>query len=258
MKLFFRSFGKGAPFLILHGLFGISDNWVTLGRRFGESYRVCIPDLRNHGQSPHSARFDFPSLQEDILELIDDEFREPVYLMGHSLGGRVAVNLALLHPERIPKLVIVDISLRKYRPVAEHHQLLSAMQELQLDRVHTRAEAETQLQVWIPDGKIRQFISKNLYWRERGKLSWRLNLPAICENLPSLFETAAVTGRYTRPALFIRGRNSDYIRPSDLPQIQKQFPGSTVVTVEGASHWVHADRPGEFFRMVSAFLAGDQ
>ncbi|MFH1161124.1 MAG: alpha/beta fold hydrolase [bacterium] len=254
MNLFFRSYGTGPPFVILHGLFGISDNWVTLGKKFGETFHVLIPDLRNHGQSPHSPRFDFPSIEEDILELIEQEAHSPVFLMGHSLGGRVVVNLALHHPRLISKLVIVDISLRKYPPHAEHLELLKAMQDIKLNNVHSRTEVERQLQERVPSLKLRQFLLKNLYWREKGQLSWRLNLPAITENLPSIFEGGSVTGLYPGPALFLRGGKSDFLLDEDIPEIHKQFPGSTVVTVEGASHWVHADNPGEFFRIVKAFL----
>ncbi|MFH1936375.1 MAG: alpha/beta fold hydrolase [Bacteroidota bacterium] len=221
MKLFFRQFGTGPVFFILHGLFGLSDNWVTLGKRFGERFRVLIPDLRNHGRSPHSPLFDFPSLEQDILELIEQETDGAVMLMGHSLGGRVAVNLALHHPELIHKLVIVDISLRKYPPSKEHLGLIEAMQSVDISRAGSRSEIEKQLRKLVPNLKLRQFLLKNIYWRERGQLAWRMNLPVISESLPAIHE---------------------------------KFPGSTVRTIESGTHWVHDDNPGEFYQVVSSFL----
>ncbi|NQV01344.1 MAG: alpha/beta fold hydrolase [Bacteroidia bacterium] len=258
MKLFFRSFGSGPTLIILHGLFGISDNWVTLGKRFGERFRVIIPDLRNHGRSPHSPIFDFPSMEQDILELIEEEVDGAVMLLGHSLGGRIAVNLALHYQEMIRKLVVVDISLRKYHPQREHLGFIKAMHSLDLSKSGSRFEIEKQLREQVSSLKLRQFLLKNLYWRERGQFAWRLNLPVISESLPAIFEEGSVPGSYPGPALFIRGERSDYILNSDLPAIHKKFPGGTVRTIAGASHWVHADNPGEFYQAVSSFLEADQ
>ncbi len=258
MKLFFHSFGTGIPFIILHGLFGISDNWVTLGKRFGERFRVIVPDLRNHGRSPHSDLFDLPSMEQDILELIEEETTGEVMLMGHSLGGRVAVNLALHNPELIRKLVIVDISLRKYPPQREHLDLIEAMHALDLSQSGSRTEIEEHLRERIPSLKLRRFLMKNLYWSDRRQLGWRLNLPVISKRLPAIFDGGSIYGEFPGPALFIRGERSDYILDSDLPAIHKNFPGSTVRTIAGASHWVHADNPGEFYQVVSSFLESDQ
>jgi len=258
MKLFFRHYGKGPELLILHGLFGISDNWVTLGKQLGENFHVIIPDLRNHGRSPHSERFDFPSLEQDVLELIEEEAEGAVLLMGHSLGGRIAVQLALHYPETVRKLVVVDISLRKYTPRREHLELISAMHALDLSAGGRRTDLEKQLRQRIPSLKIRQFLLKNLFWNASGKLAWRLNVPVISASLPGLFDGLDMTGRYTGPTLFIRGERSDYILESNLPAIHETFPGATVRTIRDATHWVHADNPGEFYEAVSAFLPGDQ
>jgi len=258
MKLFFRTFGIGHPLIILHGLYGVSDNWITHGKKLGESFRVIIPDMRNHGRSPHSSKFDFPSMEQDILELIEEETNGVVMLMGHSLGGRIAINLALHHPDLIRKLVVVDISLRQYPPQREHLDLIDAMRSLDLSSSMSRKDAEKHLQQKISSLKLRQFLMKNLYWRERGQLGWRLNLPVISESLPALFDVGPVPGTYIGPTLFIRGEVSDYIRDEDLPAIYEKFPGATVTTVRGATHWVHADNPGEFYQVVSSFLEADQ
>lgn len=255
MKTFFRSFGSGPAFLVLHGLFGVSDNWVTFGKRIASDFRVIIPDLRNHGQSPHSNHFDFPAMEEDILELIEEEVPiEKVLLMGHSLGGRLAVNIALHHPELIRKLVVVDISLRKYPPRREHLELIGAMRSVDLSAVRSRQEVEEHLKERVPNQRLRQFLQKSIYWQDRNRLGWRLNLPVISENLPALFESSDLSGTFRGPVLFIRGGRSDYISDNDQPGIKEKFPDAELVTIPSAGHWVHADAPGEFFTVVSSFL----
>jgi pimeloyl-ACP methyl ester carboxylesterase len=258
MKVFNRSFGAGDVLIILHGLFGISDNWVTMAKKFSPGFRVLIPDLRNHGQSPHSSLFDLPSMEEDILELIEEETAgEPVILMGHSLGGRVAANIALHYPAMIRKLILIDISLRKYPPRQEHIELIEAMLSIDLSSIKNRADVEKQLKVRIHSPGLRQFLMKNIYWRERGRLSWRLNLPAISGNLPAIFDTEIPTGTYPGPVLVIKGGMSDYITKNDPVIIKEKFPGTELVTIPSAGHWVHADAPGEFFTVVINFLTRD-
>jgi len=196
-------------------------------------------------------------MEEDLLELIE-EIPGPVLLMGHSLGGRVAVRAALHHPHLISRLVIVDISLRKYPPGREHLYLIGVMQSLDVTALGSRTEAGRELEARVPDVRLRQFLLKNLHWDKQGKLAWRLNLPVLAERLPGLFDSEEVTGSYPGPALFIRGGESPYIRDVDLEEIKKHFPRSVVRTIVGASHWVHADAPGEFYREVKAFLEEDQ
>jgi pimeloyl-ACP methyl ester carboxylesterase len=254
MKLFFRQFGKGKPVIILHGLFGISDNWVTFGRQLSENYHVFIPDLRNHGQSPHSNIFDFPSLCDDLLELIEDQQLHDIMLIGHSLGGKTAMLFSLQHPDLISKLVVVDISLRKSRPDRDHQQLLNAMMAVDFTTAAARSDVERQLAVQIKSLKLRQFLLKSVYWRDRHSLDWRLNLKAINDNLLAIFEGVNQSGEFNGPALIIRGGQSDYVFDSDIPELKSKFPGAVVITIANASHWVHADAPGEFFDAVTAFL----
>ncbi|MFZ4520217.1 MAG: alpha/beta fold hydrolase [Bacteroidales bacterium] len=254
MKLFFRQFGTGQPVVILHGLFGLSDNWVTFGRQLSEHYSVYIPDLRNHGQSPHSKVFDFPSIGNDLLEMLEDNSLTNIFLIGHSLGGKAAMFLTLHHPELVKKLVVVDISLRKSPPNREHQVLLNAMMGVDFTLARSRSDVEKQLQSEVKSPKLRQFLLKNVYWRDRHSLDWRLNLSSINENLLSIFEGVDIPGLYAGPALFIRGGVSDYIRESDLDDLKIKFPGCEVKTIANASHWVHADAPGEFYSMVRDFL----
>ena len=254
MKLFCRRFGMGKPVVILHGLFGLSDNWVTFGRLLGEHYAVYIPDLRNHGQSPHSGIFDFPSLENDLSEMLDKFGLNEISLIGHSLGGKTAMYFTLHHPELVEKLVVVDISLRKSPPGMEQQQLLNAMMAVDFTIANSRTDVENQLKGVVKSLKLRQFLLKNVYWRDRYSMDWRLNLKAINENLLSVFEEIDDTGIYKGPVLLIRGGLSDYIRDSDLPDMEMKFPGAEVKTIASASHWVHADAPGEFYEVVKNFL----
>ena len=254
MKLFFRQFGTGQPVVILHGLFGLSDNWVSFGRQLGDHYSVYIPDLRNHGQSPHSKVFDFPSLEDDLVELVEENELESIFLVGHSLGGKTAMFFALHHPWLVKKLVVVDISLRKSPPNREHQLLLNAMMAVDFGAAKSRSDVDKQLHATVKSSKLRQFLLKNVYWRDRHNLDWRLNLQAINENLLSVFEGVSVSGSYPGPTLFVRGGLSDYVAETDLGDLKIKFPGAEVKTIANASHWVHADAPGEFYDIVKDFL----
>jgi pimeloyl-ACP methyl ester carboxylesterase len=254
MKLFCRQFGSGYPFVILHGLFGISDNWVSIARELGGKYTVYVPDLRNHGQSQHSPVFDFPSLVDDLLQLTEDLNLKKFFLAGHSLGGKVAMYFTLQHPEMISKLVVIDISLRKAPVSWEHQMLIDAMLGVDFSNSAARSDVERQLAVTIQSQRLRQFLLKNVYWRDKKMLDWRLNLPAINKNLLNIFEGVEVPGKFEGPALFIRGGRSDYIKEEDIAELKLKFPGALVKTIPEAGHWVHADAPGEFLRILRNFL----
>ncbi len=254
MKLFFREYGAGSPVIILHGLFGLSDNWVTFGRRLGETRHVIIPDLRNHGQSPSSEVFDFPSLAQDIRELMKDREITCTDVIGHSLGGKTAAMLALDSPDLIRKLVVVDISLRRYTDTHQHLHLIHAMKKVNISKAVSRLEVEKQLAVFVPSMKLRQFLLKSLYWKDKQTLAWRIHFSGIEKSLPEIFGEIATDKTFSGPALFIQGGLSDYIKNEDLPEIHKHFPEALVKTIPGASHWVHADEPELFYRIVTDFL----
>ncbi|MCB0806868.1 MAG: alpha/beta fold hydrolase [Bacteroidales bacterium] len=257
MKLFYRQFGEGQPVVILHGIFGISDNWVTIGRRLAEKFEVFIPDQRNHGQSPHSATFNYFSLVDDLREFIEDrELSHPI-LIGHSMGGKVAMNFAMEYPGRIEKLVVVDMSMRRYEPRQEHMQILQAMLQVDFDAVSSREEVEDIISVSVKSKRVRMFIMKNLYRINDNRFSWRLNVDSINENIDNIFEGIDSPYTFEKPSLFIRGGNSDYIQDQDFEKIQRYFPKSKLQTIEGASHWVHADKPDELCAMFSEFLEKD-
>jgi esterase len=254
MKLFIRRFGQGFPVIILHGLLGLSDNWVSFGRRLASDFEVIIPDLRNHGQSPHSSVFDYPSLLGDLQSLIDElELRE-FFLIGHSLGGKIAMDYALESPERLKKLVVVDISLRKYPGNSLQQELIDAMLAVDFSVVHSRSGIDDQLKRYVRSDKLRQFLLKNAYWSDKDHLAWRSNINSINENLPLIFDGIVSDNKFENPALFIRGGLSDYISEDDRKEITIHFPDSSVSTIANATHWVHADAPEEFYNIVKDFL----
>lgn len=254
MKLFFREFGVGQPVIILHGLFGQSDNWVTVGRRIADQFHVFIPDLRNHGRSPHTSIHSFPAMADDLAAFIEDHKIENPVLIGHSMGGKTAMTYALENPGKVKKLVVIDISPGKYPERVTHTQVISQMLSIDLEKVTTRSEVEKILSSRIADTRVRMFILKNLYYKIHGKLAWRLNLDAINQSMDLLFDSVSSENKYSGPSLFIRGGKSDYVPDVDIPLIKSMFPEAVVKTISGASHWVHADAPEELCSLLSEFL----
>ncbi len=255
MKLFYRSFGEGKPFIILHGLFGLSDNWVTFGKRIaGLGYRVFIPDQRNHGKSPHSEVFNYLAMTDDLYEFIDEHEIENPIILGHSMGGKVSIRFALENSELVQKAIIVDISLRQYPKRTSHEKIIDAMRRINFGMVSSRKEVDMLLTERLPDFSLRQFIMKNLYWETKEKLAWKINFEAICRNLDDLFDGVDTIDKFEKPALFIRGGISDYILDEDIPVIDYNFPNNKLITIENTSHWVHAEAPEEFFKIVKDFI----
>lgn len=254
MKLFYRRFGAGDPVIILHGLFGISDNWFTHAKRLAEKFEVWVPDLRNHGQSPHSHVFNYHAMVEDLNEFMTDHKFDRAMIIGHSMGGKVAMNFALEHPYMVGKLVVLDISPRAYPVRSIHMDIINAMELVDFDEIEYRQDVEELLKKHIENERIRWFILKNLYRVNRGRLAWRVNLKDISANINAITGGLVSEGIFTGSVLFIRGSESDYITDEDEDLILKYFPNASVETIEGASHWVHADAPDELCRLLSYFL----
>jgi pimeloyl-ACP methyl ester carboxylesterase len=260
MQLFYRKFGNegNPPLIILHGLFGISDNWVTFGKRMAEEgFEVFIPDQRNHGRSEWSDDFNYLALTNDLYDFIDAEEIENPVLLGHSMGGKVAMRFAVSYPNLVQKLIIVDMAPKPYDVKQQHLNMIRAMLDLDLTKIESRTEAEQQLATTVTDQRIRQFILKNLYRKDKNTFGWRLNLTAIARNLQGMSDTIPEESRYAKPVLFIKGALSDYILPEDTALILHHFPQAEIVTISGASHWVHADAPEEFYRHITRFLSGN-
>ncbi|MBE0661848.1 MAG: alpha/beta fold hydrolase [Bacteroidales bacterium] len=254
MKLFFRKFGSGEPVIILHGLFGISDNWVTHAKRLAEKYEVYVPDLRNHGHSPHSSTFNYYAMVDDLREFMNEHGLEKAMIIGHSMGGKVAMNFAIEHPYMVQKLVIVDISPRAYSTRSIHEDIISAMESVNFDEVDYRKDVEEKLKSHIASERIRWFILKNLHRLNRGRLAWRINISDIAANMDQIAKGIVFNGAYPGPTMFVRGSESDYITEKDEHLIFEYFPNATIETIEGAAHWVHADAPEELCDLLSSFF----
>lgn len=255
MELFHREYGKGKPFIILHGLLGISDNWVTFGRQIAKlGYHVIIPDQRNHGHSPHHPVINYYALVDDLTELIVRlKISDPI-LLGHSMGGKVSMRYALENPDMVNRIIVVDTSLRTYVRFNYHLQLIDAMLSVDFNELKTRHEAEIRLSQKIGERRIRQFLLKNLYRKEKHRFGWRPNLQAISYNIDAMYDGVFYSTRFEKPALFIRGGKSDYILEEDIPLIEQNFPNAAINTIENGTHWVHADEPGIFMNIIADFL----
>jgi esterase len=244
--------GAGRPLLILHGLLGASANFAGLARELGGRYRVLRADLRNHGRSPHTDAMNYPLMAADVLRLLDDQGVESCAVVGHSMGGKVAMQLALTHPERVACLVVVDIAPDSY-PAQSHDDVLRALADIDLDAIASRAEADRELRERIADQALRQFLLTNLQ-RSGEHLAWRVNVKALLAHRGDIAAAPSGDGRFTGPCLFIKGAESDYIGPDHPAAIARYFPQARLRIVQGAGHWVHADKPAAFGAAVARFL----
>lgn len=254
MDLFYKHYGDGPPLLILHGLLGASGNWHTLSSTaFSSQYSVYTLDLRNHGRSPHSDTFDYPTMAEDIRDFVQLHGLERPHLLGHSMGGKVAMQYALTYPGHVGKLLVVDMAPRAYPP---HHQvIINALQSLDLQALGSRSAIDEALSQKIPAFGVRQFLLKNLdYDRETGQYDWKMNLAAIARNYDRLNVALESDSSFEGPTLFIAGGKSNYVTEADEPGIRRLFPKARIVTIDGAGHWVHADQPQMLADVVLAFL----
>jgi pimeloyl-ACP methyl ester carboxylesterase len=250
MKLFFRQSGQGAPLIILHGLFGSSDNWYSLAKTFAAHYTVYLVDQRNHGQSPHSDEFNYKLLTEDLEEFVrDHDLKDPI-ILGHSMGGKTAMNFAVKNPALLSKLIVVDIVPKYYK--VHHDVLIRGMKAIPLDSIQSRNDAEKILTEFEPDMSVRQFLLKNLSRDESG-FHWKINLPAIDTHLDEIGAGMQYTGQFDKPSLFIKGAQSRYYKPGDEEDIQKIFTHAEFVTLD-TGHWVQAEKPVEFADTVLNFL----
>jgi len=251
MQLHYEVQGQGFPLIILHGLFGSLDNWRTQSKGLAPFFKVYALDLRDHGGSPHSDVFDYPAMAEDLREFLESHEIDSAFVLGHSMGGKVAMQFATSYPERVDKLVVVDIAPRAYPP--EHAEIFKALLALNLRDFQTRAEVDSALEKDISDVRVRQFLLTNLI-RDTHGLKWRMHLEALHRNYDALGQAVEPQRVFKRPVCFIRGGNSNYIQESDFAGIRDFFPRSEILTVPNAGHWVHVDAPAEFSRIVVDFL----
>jgi len=253
MELFCRHVGQGEPLIILHGLFGSSDNWMTVAHQLGERHNVFVPDLRNHGQSFHSEKWNYEAMVEDIWNMVEKYHISNPVILGHSMGGKVAMQFAVTFPNIVKKLIVVDIA-PKFYPV-HHESILKGLNALNLATITSRFEANEHLSKHLKDATVRQFLLKNLTRNENGGFNWKLNLSVITQEIENIGKTLDPGElNFEEPTLFIKGSKSDYISPDEYRLIAEIYPNNFIATVRDSGHWVHAENTPQFLKIVENFL----
>ena len=259
MKLHYREYGSysesRATLILLHGLLGSSANWHGIARKLEPGNHIIVPDLRNHGASPHADRADYPAVGADVLELIEEHGLDSVLLVGHSMGGKAAMWLALRQPECVAGLVVVDIAPVRYEH--EFDTIFRALRSINPVLLQNRGEADRLLAGRLSDPGLRQYLLQNLTRRE-GEWYWRANLDALEAAMADIvgFPDIPAAVQYPGPAFFLYGTASDYVRPEHQPRIRALFPRARMRSLVGAGHWLYAQRPDEFLSAVRRFVAG--
>lgn len=253
MNLFYRTTGEGSPLIILHGLFGSSDNWLTLGKKFGEFRTVYLVDQRNHGASAHDDEFTYDQMVEDLVIFLKQHDIIKPDILGHSMGGKVAMLFATKYPDLINKLIVVDIA-PKFYPV-HHNVILEGLKAIPVETLEKRSEADDILAKYVEYPGVRQFLLKNLKRTDTG-FEWKMNLDVIYEHIANVGNGLEDDETFNHPTLFIRGSLSDYILDEDIPDLNAHFPNNELITIEGASHWVHVEKPDPLTDAVEKFLKG--
>lgn len=252
MLLHARILGEGTPLLVLHGYFGMGDNWKSIGAKLSDRFQVHLVDQRNHGRSFHSDDFDYELMVEDLYAYINHHSLKSVVLLGHSMGGKVAMLFAVTYPEMVKKLIVVDISPRFYPP--HHQQILEALTLVDFSVQKSRREIEEVLSTKIDDPGVRQFLLKNVYWKEKGQLAYRFNIESLRENNEEVGAALPSFTNFDGATLFLKGENSGYIADTDTDLIRAHFPNSEIKTVKNAGHWLHAENPTAFYDFLTEFL----
>ncbi|RTY87010.1 alpha/beta fold hydrolase [Flavobacterium sp. GT3R68] len=244
--------GQGQPLLILHGFLGMSDNWKTLGTQYAQEFEVHMIDLRNHGRSFHSEAFDYEVMVQDIVDYCETHNFESINVLGHSMGGKVAMLFATTYPQKVKKLIVADIGPKFY---PQHHQsILEGLNAVDFLRKPSRTEVEEILTTQIPDFGTRQFLMKSLYWKDPGQLAFRFNLEVFNKTIDQIGTALPQNHTFEKPTLFLRGGNSNYILDNDLDTILHHFPLAKIVTINNAGHWLHAENPKDFYQATISFL----
>ena len=248
----YKILGEGHPLVILHGLFGSLDNWITLGKRFAEHYKVILVDQRNHGKSFHSQEFNYEVMSEDLEVLIDHLGLENPILLGHSMGGKTVMQYTAFHPDKVDKLIVADIG-PKYYPT-HHDKIIAGLKNVPLSEQNKREDVDTYLSSYIYEVGIRTFLMKNLKRAPTGGFEWKMDLKSISENIEEVGKPLDYYLPIEVPTLFIRGGNSNYILEDDMLEIESIFPNIRLETVENAGHWLHAEQPEDFYQKLMLFM----
>jgi esterase len=252
VQLHFKESGQGRAVILLHGLFGSSDNWHHIALKLSESFHIFALDQRNHGQSPHSDEMNYPLMAADVDGFMAARGIESAFVIGHSMGGKTAMQFALQFPQRVEKLIVSDMAPRTYAPA--HDKIFAALLALNLKSFSTRLQIEDALAPEIPNLVLRRFLLKNLGRDADGKFIWKINLRGLSENYPKLGEPVSASAPFVKPALFIRGGKSNYLKPEDELRIRELFPQSEIQTIAASGHWIHADAPDDFLWLALEFF----
>lgn len=246
--------GSGKPFVILHGFLGMSDNWKTLGTQFAaQGFEVHMLDLRNHGRSMQSDEFNYQLMVNDVVEYCQDKNLTNINLLGHSMGGKVAMFLATQYPDIVEKLIVADIGVKFYKP--HHDDILNGLLSVDFSKQPSRNDVDEILKPYIPDFGTRQFLMKNLYWKSPGQLDFRFNLTALVANKGIIGDALEENAVYNKPTLFLKGAQSNYILDADVDEIKQHFPLAQVKEIANAGHWLHAENPTDFYKEVMTFMS---
>lgn len=252
MELHFKQFGSGEPLLILHGLLGSLDNWQSLAKQYAEQFTVFAIDMRNHGKSPHSDAFSYALMTQDIVDFCEQHHIYKTHVLGHSMGGKVAMEFALDHSDYVDKLIIADIAPVKYKP--GHNEIFEALFRVDLKKINERSEAEAILAETIQSYSVRQFLMKGLTRNEDLSFEWKFNLDTLWNHYPEILEAYNGNSTFNGKSLFLRGEHSDYVLPEYEAKIFRLFPQAKIETIHKAGHWMHAENPQEFFEKSIRFL----
>lgn len=263
MKLHFRKFGSGPVLIILHGLYGSSDNWITIARKLEDHYTVLLPDLRNHGASPHSVSHTYEDMVGDLVQFFEDTGTKSAFLIGHSMGGKVAMRFAAEYPERVNRLMIIDIAPKNYltegkslKHIRQHELILELLQNPDLSRFHSRSELDDYFGSKIKEETVRLFLLKNIHRTHEGVFEWKINAGVLRDNFRAIvsetdlswFEERSPITAY--PVTFVRGLNSEYVSNADWKDIQYIYPDAKLVDFAGAGHWLHAEQPSKLIATI--------
>jgi pimeloyl-ACP methyl ester carboxylesterase len=266
MELFYRKFGEGPPLIIVHGLYGSSDNWINIARQLSQQYATYLVDQRNHGQSPHSAIHTYDAMRDDLIEFMDRLDLPKAILMGHSMGGKTVMHLAASNPDRVDSLVVLDMSPFTCEPgrhssqYSLHTGIIAGMLKVDFSQVEKREDVEEQLAGSIPSSRIRSFLMKNVVRNKDGTYRWQLNIEAIADEMDSIFAGLELAGPEAGkgitgyPVLFVRGEDSDYISDDCILEIKQVFPAAEFATIPGAGHWLHVEQPDLLVKTIRYFL----
>lgn len=263
MKLFYRELGEGDPLIILHGLYGSSDNWMSIGRELSSSFKVFLVDQRNHGRSPHSTSHTYADLANDLHELLGDLGITKARLIGHSMGGKTAMLFAALYPEKVESLIIVDIlpfssaSNDNFNQLLVHRNILSSLLMLHPESVSSREELDKALSKSISDFAVRQFLLKSLKRNDQGTFSWIINVQSLSDSIIDLMGPVLPIDKFTKievPTLFVKGERSNYMYNSGVSSLKDYFSNYDLVEVPNAGHWLHSENQEAFLNYLRSFL----